>query len=116
MDPIVKKWSEVPFDTPVPGLDRNGFAGDHMYVAKVFLHPGCEVKVHSHPSEQMSIIVSGRIKWFLGEERREVEVTGGHVLHLPSNYPHGVIAIEETLIYDILSPVGPMGVDSQKSD
>ena len=115
MDPIVKKWSEIPFDQPVPGLDRNGLAGDHMYAAKVFLHPGCEVKVHQHLSEQMSIVVSGRIKWFLGEERREVEVTGGHVLHLPSNYPHGATAIEETLIYDILSPVGPMGVDSQKS-
>lgn len=61
----------------------------------------------------MSIIVSGKIKWILGEERREVIVEGGSILHLPSNFPHGVVAIEETLIYDILSPVGLMGIDRQ---
>lgn len=84
-----------------------------MLAARVLLHPGCEVAVHHHESEQMSIIVSGKIKWILGEERREVIVEGGSILHLPSNFPHGVVAIEETLIYDILSPVGLMGIDRQ---
>jgi hypothetical protein len=38
---------------------------------------------------------------------------GGEVLHLPSNLPHAVEALEETHILDMLSPPGPMGVDSQ---
>jgi hypothetical protein len=36
------------------------------------------------------------------------------VVVLPSNFPHGVTAVERTLIFDVLSPPGEMGVDSQK--
>lgn len=90
--------------------------GEQMLAARVVLHPGCIVEVHQHESEQMSIIVSGKIKWILGEERREVIVEGGSILHLPSNFPHGVVAIEETLIYDVLSPAAPMGIDKQGTE
>jgi len=113
MKASVTPWSQTKFDQPIALLDRNITEGEQMLVAKVVLHPGCEVAVHQHVSEQMAIIVSGKVKWILGKERSEVIVEGGNVVHLPSNYPHGVVAIEETHIFDILSPKGAMGVDSQ---
>ena len=61
--------------------------------------------------------VSGRARWGLGApesaERREFEMTSGEVLHLPSNLPHEIEALEETMILDMLAPPGPMGVDRQ---
>lgn len=116
MEATVTPWSQSKFDQPIPLLDRNTVEGEQMLIAKVVLHPGCEVAVHHHVSEQIAIIVSGKVKWILGEERREVIVEGGNFVHLPSNYPHGVVAIEETHIFDILSPKGAMGVDSQRGN
>lgn len=37
----------------------------------------------------------------------------GQVVLLPSNCLHGVETLEDSLLIDVLSPPGPMGVDSQ---
>ncbi len=118
MDPLVSTWTDIAADSPIPLIHRQTVTGANALVARVRLEPGCHVAPHHHVSEQIAIIVSGRVRWNLGEkgtsEYREVEVTGGQVVHLPSNFTHGVDAIEETIILDILSPVGAMGIDSQK--
>jgi quercetin dioxygenase-like cupin family protein len=84
-----------------------------MLVAKVSLKKGCHVQRHHHPSEQMSVLLSGRVLWTLGEERRQVELTEGQMLHIPGDFEHEVVALEDTEIVDILSPPAAMGVDSQ---
>lgn len=114
MEATITPFEHLTFDRPIPLLDRWSMAGTHMLAARVVLHAGCRVAVHQHDSEQIAIVVSGRVKWIFGNEGREEVVEGGSLVHLPPNYPHGVEALEETLIFDILSPVGPMGVDSQK--
>ena len=119
MNATIYKWDEVPQDNPIPLLTRNKVFGEKMLVAKVFLEKGCHVATHHHESEQISITVSGAVLWHLGEpgseEYRDVVIRGGEVLVIPSNVVHSVDTLEDTLIYDILSPIGPMGVDSQKS-
>lgn len=87
--------------------------GQQMLAARVHLHEGCTVAVHRHDSEQIAVIVSGRVRWTLGEEGRQQEAGTGEVVHLPSNFPHGVVALEDTIIIDFLSPPGPMGIDNQ---
>ena len=113
MDAVVHNWTDLPADTPIDLLDRWSLNGEQMLAARVFLKKGCEVKVHTHVSEQIAMVMSGHVRWTLGEDGRQVEATGGQVVHLPSNVPHGVFALEDTLIFDILSPPGKMGVDSQ---
>lgn len=113
MDATVHNWADLPADRPIDLLDRWSLTTDHMLAARVFLHKGCVVKIHRHESEQVAMVMSGRVRWTLGEEARLVEVVGGQVVHLPSNVPHGVEALEDTLIFDILTPPGKMGVDSQ---
>lgn len=89
-----------------------------MLVAWVNLTKGCNVATHSHESEQIAIVLSGRVRWIIGAEgstdRYEVEMGGGEAMVLPSNVPHGVVALEDTEIIDVLSPPGAMGVDSQR--
>ena len=117
MDKLVRRWEDIAPDNPIPMLYRQMLSGDRILVDMVKLEPGCKVALHHHESEQIAYVISGRVKWGIGEpgsaDRREFEMTDGEVLHLPSNLPHEVLAIEETRILDMLSPPGPMGVDSQ---
>ena len=117
MEKLLYRWNEIEADHPIPLLHRQMLRGEQILVAMVNLEAGCKVARHHHASEQIAYLISGRVRWGLGEpgtvERREFEMTGGEILHLPSNLPHEVEALEETHILDMLSPPGPMGVDSQ---
>ncbi len=117
MDSIVTNWSDIESDHPIPLLHRKRLCGERMLVAHVNLEKGCHVATHAHESEQMACIVSGKVRWRLGapgsHDYREVVVEGGSVVFLPSWFPHGVDALEDTFILDVLSPPGEMGVDRQ---
>lgn len=110
-------WTEVSLDHPIPLLHRRVIRGENLMVAHVHLEPGCKVELHSHVSEQIAYLVSGHVRFFLysdaGPERVDVEMRPGDVLILPPHRPHGVDAIEDSIIIDMLSPVGPMGVDKK---
>lgn len=77
-------------------------------ISHVFLEKGCVVASHAHENEQFACVISGRIRFGLGDEYssdyQQVELTAGEVLHLPSNVLHSAEAIEDTLILDIFSP------------
>jgi quercetin dioxygenase-like cupin family protein len=86
-------------------LDRRLITGDRMMLAHVYLKKGCIVPEHSHENEQLTYILEGALLFTLGEEQNvEVTVSAGEVLHLPSNYPHKAVALEDTLDVDIFSP------------
>ena len=75
--------------------------------------------MHQHDNEQIAFVISGRVRWRFGEPDTEgyseQGTGGGTVVHLPGGFPHGVIALEDTVILDVLSPPGEMGVDHQNS-
>ncbi|MEZ0326565.1 MAG: cupin domain-containing protein [Fimbriimonas sp.] len=116
-DAIPHQWDTVPLDNPIPLLTRWKVQGDQMLLARVRLEKDCVVALHQHESEQMAVVLSGHVRWTVGAEgepnRREFEMKGGEVLQLPSNVWHGLTALEDTIIVDILSPAAPMGVDRQ---
>lgn len=107
-------WHDAAQDNPMDKLTRWKVTGEQMLGARVFLEKGCLVPVHTHASEQFAILLSGRGRWTLGEEGRIVEQGPGEVLLLPGGFPHGIEALEDTVIIDILSPPGAMGVDQKK--
>lgn len=117
MDTLLHRWRDIEADNPIPLLHRQMIRGDQMLAAMVRLEAGCKVALHHHLSEQIAYVISGRVRWGIGDlgssDRREFEMVGGDVLRLPSHLPHEVEALEETTILDILAPPGPMGVDSQ---
>ena len=119
MEARAYRWSEIEPDQPIALLTRRRVAGEQMLAAKVHLAKGCHVALHQHVSEQLAIVVSGHVRWTIGEDADSgqcyLEMRGGEVLHLPSNVWHGVDALEETEIIDILSPPGAMGVDRQNA-
>jgi len=95
-------------DTPMALLERRRVIGEKVMISHVLLKKGCDVPVHSHENEQMSIVLSGKVRFDLtapgAGAKREVIVGPGEVLELPSHAPHGAFALEETLILDIFAP------------
>ncbi len=86
-------------------LDRRLITGDRMMLAHVYLKKGCIVPKHSHENEQLTYILSGVLKFWIGEdESQELLVRAGEVLHIPSNVPHKAEALEDTLDVDIFDP------------
>ena len=76
--------------------------GEKLMLVEIQLAPGAVVALHSHVHEQASFIVSGRVRYTVGEQTTEYKA--GQSVHLPSNVKHGVVALEETLLLDTFSP------------
>ncbi|HSH75988.1 MAG TPA: cupin domain-containing protein, partial [Longimicrobiales bacterium] len=74
----------------------------------VYLEEGAIVPTHSHDNEQLSWILEGALRFWLGEEGaedfREIDVSAGEVLFIPSNVPHKVLALADTVDVDVFSP------------
>ena len=99
------KWSDVPLETVTPMLDRKLITGDTMMIAQVFLKKGCIVPRHQHHNEQLTYIIEGALRFWIGEDESRVQdVHAGEVLHIPSNVWHKAEALVDTLDVDVFSP------------
>lgn len=109
-------WDSIEPDRPLPAIERRRVIGERMMISQVRLSPGFEVASHRHENEQHVVMISGRCVFGLGEigtpEYHELEMRGGQVLELPANVWHSCRALEDSLIYDVFSPVSETtGVD-----
>jgi quercetin dioxygenase-like cupin family protein len=99
------RWEDMPREKVSDLLDRRLITGDRMMLAHVYLKKGCVVPKHSHENEQLTYILEGALRFWIGEDqKKEVVVSAGEVLHIPSNVPHKAEALEDTLDVDIFSP------------
>lgn len=98
------RWDDMPKETVTDLLDRRLITGDKMMLAHVYLKKGCVVPQHSHENEQLTYILDGALKFWIGEEMREQIVRAGEVLVIPGGVLHKAEALEDTLDVDIFSP------------
>ena len=97
-------WGAVPVERPSEGIERQMVVGNNLMICRFRFAPLLVTPEHSHPHEQMSLVVSGRVRFFVeGEERIAVP---GDVLHFPPGCWHGATMMEEEVVLiDIFSPV-----------
>lgn len=99
------RWEDMPREPVSPTLERRLITGDRMMLAHVYIKKGSIVPKHSHENEQLTYILEGALKFWIGEDESEtVIVAADEVLHIPSNLPHKAEALEDTLDVDIFSP------------
>ncbi|HEX9425523.1 MAG TPA: cupin domain-containing protein [Pyrinomonadaceae bacterium] len=97
-------WSSIPVEHPAEGIERQMVVGEHLMICRFRFAPLLVTPQHTHPHEQMSLVVSGRVRFFAdGTERL---ASPGDVLHFPSNCLHGATMLdEEVVLIDIFTPV-----------
>jgi len=99
------RWDDLPHEELNPMLTRKLISTERMMLAHVYLERGCIVPKHEHENEQLTYILQGKLRFWLGEDESEVvDVAAGEVLHLPSHLPHKAEALEPTLDVDIFCP------------
>jgi len=99
------RWEDIPKEALKPDLGRRLIATDRMMLARVYLEKGCVVPKHEHENEQLTYILQGVLRFWLGDDESEVvDVAAGEVLHIPSHLPHKAEALEKTLDVDIFCP------------
>src|SRR5881275_3517554 len=99
------RWDSMKKERVSDMLDRRLVTGDRMMLAHVYLKQGCIVPKHSHENEQLTYILEGALRFWIGEDESEViDVREGEVLHIPSHVRHKAEALEDTLDVDIFSP------------
>jgi len=101
------RWDEVPLETVTDAISRRIFTGERMMIAHVHLDKGAIVPTHQHENEQLTYILSGALRFWIGDPHEGVEelvVRAGEILYIPSNVPHKAEALEDTLDVDVFDP------------
>jgi quercetin dioxygenase-like cupin family protein len=103
--PTHYRWDDIEREKMNELLDRKLISGESIMLAQVFLKKGSIVPRHRHDNEQMTYILEGTLRFWLGEEGAEVvDVSAGEVLHIPSNCWHKAEALVDTVDLDVFSP------------
>lgn len=114
-DAIAYRWEDMEQDHPMDLIARRRIIGEQAMVSEVILSKGFSMASHRHENEQIGIVLSGKITFGIGEgdAYHEMTLVGGEVILLPSNVLHSAVALEDTQILDIFSPVSEKtGVDA----
>ena len=99
------RWDDMEREHLSAGLGRRLVTGDQVMLAHVYFDEGAEVPRHHHHNEQITYILSGGLRFYLGDDKSEiVDVMAGEVLHIPPHVPHEAVALEDTLDVDVFSP------------
>lgn len=97
-------WRTVDVEPVAPGVLRQIIHGNHQTMVRYRYEPRSVFPTHSHPEEQITIVVSGRLTFDLSGD--QIEVGPGEVLLIPAGLPHGaaVAGNDPVETYNALSP------------
>src|SRR5262245_19795491 len=90
--------------TIFPGVCIQTCSAEKMMLSVVRMEPHAVVELHSHPHEQVGMVVRGRMMFFIGTEQKTVGP--GDLYRIPGGVEHKVIALDEPVeALDIFCPV-----------
>jgi quercetin dioxygenase-like cupin family protein len=99
------RWEDLPREELKEGIQRRLVSTERMMIAHVYLDSGAIVPRHEHENEQLTYILEGTLRFWLGEDDSQmVDVHAGEVLHIPSGLSHRAEALKQTLDVDIFCP------------
>jgi quercetin dioxygenase-like cupin family protein len=87
----------------LPGLHARFLHSENMTIAFWFIEAGSEMPLHSHPHEQITSIIDGKLELTLGEESRILGPGSAGVI--APEIPHAGKAISDCRVIDVFHPV-----------
>jgi quercetin dioxygenase-like cupin family protein len=99
------RWEEVPVEPVTDVISRKVVTGRNEMIARVLLKRGAIVPTHSHVSEQVTWILEGALRLWIGAPEEEVTLRAGQMVVIPPDVPHRAEALEDTVDIDVFSPI-----------
>jgi len=88
----------------VPGINAKTFWGEKMLAAVVDLDPNVHLPRHSHPHEQLGIVIAGQIEFIIGDQKKLLGP--GEVYFMPGGVEHEARTFGQAVkVMDVFSPV-----------
>ena len=79
--------SEVPPFSPAPGIQIQPVIGESLMTCWIAMEPGAVVAEHSHPNEQLGVVVEGSVSFTA--EGETWEMVAGDAYVVPRDVVHG---------------------------
>ena len=98
-------WADVPEEVVNASMTRKIITGELMTVARITFKDGFLVPKHQHHNEQITQVISGRMRFRFGENgEEEMELGAGDVVVIPANLPHEALCIGDVEEMDMWAP------------
>ena len=101
-------WDEL--DSEQHGLPASlcrikAITGEKLQLIWARFEPGGEYEMHSHPHEQFSFLIAGRMLLTVGDEQKQV--APGDIWYAPPNVVHGgeLLGDEPVIFVDVFTPI-----------
>jgi quercetin dioxygenase-like cupin family protein len=86
-----------------PGVSRRTLnSGERVTLVEVTIAAGGVVPEHTHPHEQIGYLVSGRVRFLIGDE--EKILNAGDSWLIPGGARHIVTGLDNSVAIDVFSP------------
>ncbi len=90
--------------TIFPGVQIRTCSAEKMMISLVEFEPHAVVEEHSHPHEQVGMLLSGKAVFYIGDEQKTLQP--GDVWCIPGNVRHRVVALDEPVTaIDVFYPI-----------
>jgi quercetin dioxygenase-like cupin family protein len=88
----------------IPGINAKTFWGEQMLAAVVDLDANVHLPLHSHPHEQLGIVIEGQIEFSVAGEVKVLKP--GEVYVIPGGVEHEARTFDQPVkVLDVFSPV-----------
>lgn len=87
-----------------PGVEIFTTHGEHLMLSLVEFEPGAKVAEHSHPHEQLGLMLEGEMEFIIGGESHTVRP--GQMWRIPGGVKHMAIAGDKPVkALDVFYPI-----------
>lgn len=111
MKATLQNWNSVRADQLSPGVTRRYVRGEQAMVAQFELLAGSVVAWHAHANEQISVLLTGRVRFEFGSAQITdmqapdiMEAGAGDSVVIPGHLPHQVTVLEDARVIDVFAP------------
>jgi quercetin dioxygenase-like cupin family protein len=96
------KWDTVPAEQLADNMVRRMIVGAKEMLVHWEIKKGTLAARHSHPHEQMVVMVRGKVRLAVGDD--ETIIGPDDIVVIPPQMPHEGETLEDTVLIDIFSP------------
>ena len=101
--PQLLSWSDIEDEKMNDKITRKLAVGQNEMVARLHLFKGAIVPPHKHLAEQVTLVMSGVLKFTI--DGKDLTMRAGDVLVIPPNVVHSAEALEDSDDIDAFSPL-----------